>query len=192
MLNPAPKNVGGGSQNHLKSYIQVPKTVMREEAYKGGQKLQTYPKVLGFLKYIQKVLKFRWDVTIKHLLGKRLEVYWRDHVYQRDGSLQPFLPMSNTASSGLSTTTISTTKETSFPWETAHQEISPVEVWGRGWGVSSGTESHSKEGGIGSSTLLPQTGGGYRFHLNTSAPVTTHASLQQINKLLRRKSCVYV
>ena len=42
MLNPAPKNVGCGSQNHLKSYLQVPKTVTREEAYKGGQKLQTY------------------------------------------------------------------------------------------------------------------------------------------------------
>ena len=35
---------GGGSQNHLKSYLQVPKTVTREEAYKGCQKLQTYKK----------------------------------------------------------------------------------------------------------------------------------------------------
>ena len=26
----------------LKSYLRVPKTVTREEAYKGGQKLQTY------------------------------------------------------------------------------------------------------------------------------------------------------
>ena len=34
-----------------------------------------------------------------------------------------------------------------------------------------------------SSTLLPQTGGGCSFHLNTSAPVTTCASLQQINTL---------
>ena len=42
MLNPAPKKVGGRSQNHLKSYLQVPKTVTREEAYKGVQKLQTY------------------------------------------------------------------------------------------------------------------------------------------------------
>ena len=42
MLNPAPKNVGGGSKNHLKSYLQVPKTVTRKVAYKGGQKLQTY------------------------------------------------------------------------------------------------------------------------------------------------------
>ena len=42
MLNLAPKNVRGGSQNHLKSYLQVPKTVTRKEAYKGGQKLQTY------------------------------------------------------------------------------------------------------------------------------------------------------
>ena len=45
MLNPAPKNVRGGSQNHLKSYLQVSKTVTREEAYKGGQKLQTYKAV---------------------------------------------------------------------------------------------------------------------------------------------------
>ena len=36
------KTSGSGSQNHLKSYLQVPKTVTREEAYKGGQKLQTY------------------------------------------------------------------------------------------------------------------------------------------------------
>ena len=36
---------------------------------------------------------------------------------------------------------------------------------------------------VGSSTLLPQTGGGYRFHLNTSVPVTTRVSLQQINTL---------
>ena len=42
MLNLAPKNVRGGSQNHLKSYLQVPKTVTREEAYKGGQKQQIY------------------------------------------------------------------------------------------------------------------------------------------------------
>ena len=43
MLNPAPENVGGGgSQNHFKSYLRVPKTVTREEAYTGGQKLQTY------------------------------------------------------------------------------------------------------------------------------------------------------
>ena len=49
--------------------------------------------------------------------------------------------------------------------------------------MSSGTESHSKEGGVGSSTLLPQTGGGYGFHLNTSAPVTRRASPQQINML---------
>ena len=49
--------------------------------------------------------------------------------------------------------------------------------------MSSGTESHSKEGGDGRSTLLPQTGGGYRFHLNTRAPVSTCASLQQINTL---------
>ena len=42
MLNPAPKNAGGGSQNHLESNLQVPNTVTREEAYKGGQKLQTY------------------------------------------------------------------------------------------------------------------------------------------------------
>ena len=34
------------------------------------------PKVLGFLKYIQKALKFRREVTIEHLLGKRVEVYW--------------------------------------------------------------------------------------------------------------------
>ena len=34
------------------------------------------PKVLGFLKYIRKALKFRREVTIKHLLGKRVEVYW--------------------------------------------------------------------------------------------------------------------
>ena len=33
---------GGGSQNHLKSYLRVLKTVTKEEAYKGGQKLQTY------------------------------------------------------------------------------------------------------------------------------------------------------
>ena len=42
MLNPAPKNVRGGSQNHLKSYLRVPKTVTREKAYEGGQKLQKY------------------------------------------------------------------------------------------------------------------------------------------------------
>ena len=36
------KTLGGGSQNHLKSYLRVPKTVTKEEAYKGGQKLQTY------------------------------------------------------------------------------------------------------------------------------------------------------
>ena len=42
MLNPAPKNVGGWPQNHLKSYLRVLKTVTREEAYKGSQKLQTY------------------------------------------------------------------------------------------------------------------------------------------------------
>ena len=34
------------------------------------------PKVLGFLKYILKALKFRGDVTIEHLLGKQVEVYW--------------------------------------------------------------------------------------------------------------------
>ena len=34
------------------------------------------PKVSGFLKYIQKALKFRGEVTIEHLLGKRVEVYW--------------------------------------------------------------------------------------------------------------------
>ena len=34
------------------------------------------PKVSGFLKYIQKALKFRGDVTIEHLLQKRMEVYW--------------------------------------------------------------------------------------------------------------------
>ena len=43
------KTAGGGSQNHLKSYLRVPKTVTREEAYKGGQKLQTYSSPLhGF------------------------------------------------------------------------------------------------------------------------------------------------
>ena len=36
------KTLGGGSQNHLESYLRVTKTVTREEAYKGGQKLQTY------------------------------------------------------------------------------------------------------------------------------------------------------
>ena len=42
------------------------------------------PKVSCFLKYIQKALKFRGDVTIKHLLGKRMEVYWAEsHVSKR-------------------------------------------------------------------------------------------------------------
>ena len=36
------KNVGGGAGNHLKYYLRVPKNVTREEAYTGGQKLQTY------------------------------------------------------------------------------------------------------------------------------------------------------
>ena len=31
-----------GAWNHIKSYLRVPKTVTREEAYKSGQKLQTY------------------------------------------------------------------------------------------------------------------------------------------------------
>ena len=42
------------------------------------------PKVLGFLKYIQKVLKVRGEVTIEQLLGKHLEVYWAgSHVSKR-------------------------------------------------------------------------------------------------------------
>ena len=41
-------------------------------------------KVSGFLKYIQKALKFRGEVTIEHLLGKRVEVYWAEsRVYTR-------------------------------------------------------------------------------------------------------------
>ncbi len=39
------KTLGGWSQNHLKSYLRVLKTVTREEAYKGGQKLQTYRRI---------------------------------------------------------------------------------------------------------------------------------------------------
>ena len=46
-----------------------------------------------------------------------------------------------------------------------------------------GYKDKSEERNVGSSTLLPQTGGGYGFHLNTSAPVTTRASPQQINTL---------
>ena len=33
-------------------------------------------KVAGYLKYIRKTLKIRGDVTIEHLLGKRVNVYW--------------------------------------------------------------------------------------------------------------------
>ena len=49
--------------------------------------------------------------------------------------------------------------------------------------TSINTSASASTSTVGSSTLLPQTGWGYGFHLNTSAPVTTHALLQQINKL---------
>ena len=57
----------GGSQNHLKSYLQVPKTVTREEAYKGGQKLQTYISPRGMEGRTSSMFKSSWTSSMPRM-----------------------------------------------------------------------------------------------------------------------------
>ena len=161
-------------------------------------------------------IKFHGEVKIKHLLGKRVEVYWAGSRVSKRWKSATVAAHEQHGKSGSSTTTILTTRETSFSLRNFSprnlpsgdsREMSELRdgvSFSRGWRWKFYTSTSNRRGlwvslkdvytrdytcvtptnkYARSSALLPQTGGGHGFHLNTSTPVTTHALLQQINKL---------